>query len=67
MALDDAVGRDQPDAVARKFTRMVKFLKWLEDLFGISHVEPRAVITHEINLLPFLIYNAKLNPGIKRL
>src|SRR5881394_4631177 len=47
--LDDALRQGQPHAGALEFVRPMEPLKHAEQLVGIAHVEPDAVIAHEVD------------------
>src|SRR5712672_3333515 len=54
MALDDAVDDREADAGALELLGAVQPLKGAEELGGVAHVEPRAVVAHGIDPLPRL-------------
>ena len=55
MAMNDPLDRRQSDSGSRKFVLGVKTLKGAEQLAGVIHVEPGAVVFYEIRRDPTIL------------
>src|SRR5581483_12513236 len=56
MAMDDPLNGGETDSRSLKFAQAMKALKGSEQLVDISHIEPRPVISDEIDL-PFSLFD----------
>ena len=64
VAVHDALDRRQPNPRAVEFGHGVQALKGAEQFAGIGHVEPSAVIAHEVDRLAVVLADAEFNRGI---
>src|SRR3954467_2291057 len=63
VARDDAADGGQADAGAGEFAGGVEALEGPEQLGGVGHVEPGAVVAHEVHRTPLAVGVTKLDRG----
>src|SRR5882672_108447 len=61
VALYNPLNNRQPDARAFKLVNTVQPLKYVEEFAGVFHVEPRAVVLHEIDALAVFLAPTDVN------